>query len=891
MNKYIITFWFLLLGIYSNAQVIRIAIIDFDNISGIAKYDGLGKAMSSMLISDIESNVSSKRFQLVERVQINKIIKEQNLQKSSSFDKNTSVKMGKLLGVDYLLIGDIFVLDNSLVINTRLTEVSSSNIKFSEKKEGKLNEWLSLKTLLAKSVSSSLAMPFTEPLIPDVSITPAILTTYANAVDENDKGNFNKAETLISAAKEFNPEFKYLDDLKDVVEKLKKQVAEQGKKIEVLEKSGGRIINAKSYVELSNNLKNELTTYEEKKKIFVTIINQFPDQLYKDDLLYFLYPFYLKNPGGLSLKNCSVLLQDILKLRELINKDKLSYFDKNMYFLTGKSLDFLTQRIYLSHDFSDNEYLEFIKIMDLIIKNAFNEKSEQLFASLNLFSNFNYELNKNFKPNVKKDIIENQKKIYILLRYPYFEKILEKCTINASENLSNLESSKNIIYFLAGNSSELKNVMSIYSAINNIQSFEKSFKYHNQNNNQNKDEIQNYIYELHKICVFFGVILEGVTNTYLFDYRQDGKVLIEIPQAIPVNEIVRRKIISLDSISRRSNRIQMILDKKGFTDPCEITKLQNQLISQSDSIGIISEVYLLNNEFPTGKTIEVIFNNKRDTITAHILGKKITNSENKFEIIYNDKLKNLDKSSPVVFHIRGDRFSKYSDLNLNPIEDFLKEKKIECEQLQTSLKIKEERAVKRAKQEEIRKQDENQKLNAQIERQKKASDFFKQNNIYVDSTNYGKIIRKIKQNELTLDSLFNLGYLILLNENNFKKDKINSPNELSAQLSILLNINYITQIEQLEMQPINIKNYVNAATINLAHGYLLCSIIYHANAYNLTETEYNKIQPEFKFNEIFEGFSRNQMILHDWNEFIEKGIVTKTQLKEFNNKFKILPNF
>jgi hypothetical protein len=254
-------------------------------------------------------------------------------------------------------------------------------------------------------------------------------------------------------------------------------------------------------------------------------------------------------------------------------------------------------------------------------------------------------------------------------------------------------------------------------------------------------------------------------------------------------------------------------------------------------------------------------------------------------------LKNLDKSSPVVFQILGERFSYYSDLNLNPIEDFLKEKKIECEQLQTSLKIKEERAVKRAKQEEIRKQDENQKLNAQIERQKKASDFFKQNNIYVDSTNYGKIIRKIKQNELTLDSLFNLGYLILLNENNFKKDKINSPNDLSAQLSILLNINYITQIEQLEMQPINIKNYVNAATINLAHGYLLCSIIYHANAYNLTETEYNKIQPEFKFNEIFEGFSRNQMILHDWNEFIEKGIVTKTQLKEFNNKFKILPNF
>ena len=56
------------------AQTTRVAILDFDNISGIAKYDGLGKAMSSMLISDIEANVSPKRLQLVERAQIQKIL-------------------------------------------------------------------------------------------------------------------------------------------------------------------------------------------------------------------------------------------------------------------------------------------------------------------------------------------------------------------------------------------------------------------------------------------------------------------------------------------------------------------------------------------------------------------------------------------------------------------------------------------------------------------------------------------------------------------------------------------------------------------------------------------------------------------------------------------------
>jgi tetratricopeptide (TPR) repeat protein/TolB-like protein len=206
------------------AQPLRIAIIDFDNISGITKYDGLGKAMSSMLISDIESNVSPKRLQLVERSQINKVLKEQNLQKTASFDKNTAVRMGKLLGVGYLLIGDIYILDNTLVINARLTDVSTGDIKFSEKQEGKINEWLTIKTKLGKAVATSISMPFTDPRIPDAMISPAILTTYASAIEENDKGNYAKAETLINTAKDYNPEFGYLDDLREDIEKLKKEV-------------------------------------------------------------------------------------------------------------------------------------------------------------------------------------------------------------------------------------------------------------------------------------------------------------------------------------------------------------------------------------------------------------------------------------------------------------------------------------------------------------------------------------------------------------------------------------------------------------------------------------------------------------------------------------------
>ena len=196
-----------------NAQTIKVAILDFENISGIAKYDGLGKAMSSMLISDIEANVSPKRLQLVERAQIQKILKEQNFQASSAVDKSSSVKAGKLLGVKYLLVGDIYILNDVLVINARLTDTETGDIKFSKKQEGKLVGWLTLKTNIAKDLASAISMPFTEPTITDKEVNVATITTFGNAINELDNGNTEKGSELITTIKEFSPDFKYVNGL------------------------------------------------------------------------------------------------------------------------------------------------------------------------------------------------------------------------------------------------------------------------------------------------------------------------------------------------------------------------------------------------------------------------------------------------------------------------------------------------------------------------------------------------------------------------------------------------------------------------------------------------------------------------------------------------------
>ena len=216
------------------SQTIRVAILDFDNISGIPKYDGLGKAMSSMLISDIEANVSPKRLQLVERAQVQKILKEQNFQASGSVNKSTAVQAGKILGVTYLLVGDIYILNDQLIINARLTNTETGDIVFAKKQEGKTVAWLSLKTIIAKDLATSLSQPFIEPTIPDKEIPVATITTFGNAIIAKDDGKLEKAEELINTVNEFSPEFKYINDLKSQLEALELEFDQVKKKVEIL---------------------------------------------------------------------------------------------------------------------------------------------------------------------------------------------------------------------------------------------------------------------------------------------------------------------------------------------------------------------------------------------------------------------------------------------------------------------------------------------------------------------------------------------------------------------------------------------------------------------------------------------------------------------------------
>jgi len=98
----------LILSSLALAQKPRVAILEFKNKSiGGHHYwwdDKVGAAAQDMLLTEL---VKSGKYAVIEREQINAIMEEKGLALSGDIDPSTAMKIGKLLGVQYLITGSV----------------------------------------------------------------------------------------------------------------------------------------------------------------------------------------------------------------------------------------------------------------------------------------------------------------------------------------------------------------------------------------------------------------------------------------------------------------------------------------------------------------------------------------------------------------------------------------------------------------------------------------------------------------------------------------------------------------------------------------------------------------------------------------------------------------
>jgi curli biogenesis system outer membrane secretion channel CsgG len=96
---------------FGQQQKHRVAVLDFgygtvqNSVQAMfGSNQDIGKGISDLLIDRL---LSDGTYRVIERNQLNKILAEQNFSNSDRADASTAAKLGRLLGVDAIIVGDI----------------------------------------------------------------------------------------------------------------------------------------------------------------------------------------------------------------------------------------------------------------------------------------------------------------------------------------------------------------------------------------------------------------------------------------------------------------------------------------------------------------------------------------------------------------------------------------------------------------------------------------------------------------------------------------------------------------------------------------------------------------------------------------------------------------
>ena len=215
-----------------------VAVLYFDNNSigkDRADYDGLGKGIADLLITDMASN---PRMRVVEREKVQKVLEEQNLVKAGSIDQSTAVKLGKILGAQYMITGG-FLSDGrgNMVLTSRAINVQTSEITNPARVQEKTDDVLGLVAKMSTKLNENLKLPALapqrtgdaspatkgggmqagspstgKPASSGAAVKPMRLDVrtallYSKALEEQDNGHADKAADLYRAVLTKFPDF------------------------------------------------------------------------------------------------------------------------------------------------------------------------------------------------------------------------------------------------------------------------------------------------------------------------------------------------------------------------------------------------------------------------------------------------------------------------------------------------------------------------------------------------------------------------------------------------------------------------------------------------------------------------------------------------------------
>ncbi len=106
-----------------------IAVIQFKTLNREAQEINLGDLISESFTTEL---VNSRAFKIIERAQLDKVVKEIELSQTGFIDTSQAVEIGKMLNADAIITGSVALLSGKLQLNARIIDIESAYVLSAE---------------------------------------------------------------------------------------------------------------------------------------------------------------------------------------------------------------------------------------------------------------------------------------------------------------------------------------------------------------------------------------------------------------------------------------------------------------------------------------------------------------------------------------------------------------------------------------------------------------------------------------------------------------------------------------------------------------------------------------------------------------------------------------
>ncbi len=100
-----------------------VAVFNFEDANVRTEGTGLGQTVTEMLVTAL---IQDGRFTVMERVQLEKLLQEQSLSQSGVIDTETAIQVGKVAGLEAVILGSVSRLKTAIEADARLIDIETA---------------------------------------------------------------------------------------------------------------------------------------------------------------------------------------------------------------------------------------------------------------------------------------------------------------------------------------------------------------------------------------------------------------------------------------------------------------------------------------------------------------------------------------------------------------------------------------------------------------------------------------------------------------------------------------------------------------------------------------------------------------------------------------------